>query len=128
MAEPDVVIPSKPISRLSRMNMAGTPGVLLVIGTEILVYALIMALFLIESGWILIVDVLLAAAAIFVTRRSPEYWQAVRAAFSAHPRVTWVVLVALLLIVPLVLASSAYWLFILITAGLYMMAALGLNL
>lgn len=128
MAEPDVVTPLKPIARLTRANMAGMPGVWVVVGTELLVYALIMALFLIEGGWILILDVLLAAGALVVARRAPWTWQTMRAAFSAHPRVTWVFLAALLLVVPLVLASSAYWLFILITAGLYLMAALGLNL
>lgn len=113
---------STPVVTKDRSSLA------LVIGFEILIYALVMALFLIEGGWILILDAVLAVAAVFAIRRLPALRERIAAGFGEHRRAALITAVVLLLIVPGVLKSSPYWLFILITAGLYIMAALGLNL
>ena len=100
----------------------------LVIGLEILVYALVMALFLIEGGWILIVDVVLLLAATTLFRRSPSLRERIMSAFNSNKKAAVIFAAILLFVVPLLLKSSPYWLFMLITTGLYVMAALGLNL
>lgn len=100
----------------------------LVLGLEILVYALFMSIFLIEGGWILIVAVLLVLAAVFYLRRNPEMRERLTSAFTRHKKVAGITFAVLLLLVPIVLQSSPYWLFMLVTAGLYIMTGLGLNL
>lgn len=100
----------------------------LVIGIEILVYALFMSLFLIEGGWILILVVALIIAAVYLFRRNPELRKKIISAFNANKKAAGILFVLLLLLVPVVLKSSPYWLFMLVTAGLYVMAGLGLNL
>lgn len=100
----------------------------LALGLEIAAYALLMALFLIEGGWILILAVVVVIAAAFLTRRYPHLRTRIVSAFRNNATISAVVGVILLLIVPLLLKSSPYWLFMLVTTGLYIMAALGLNL
>ncbi|MRR31198.1 hypothetical protein EG834_12945, partial [bacterium] len=109
-----------PKSRLS--------GLALVIGIEIVVFALFMALFLIEAGWIIILDVVLAIAVVVAFRFFPKAKEQFTSAFSDHPKATKICAAVLLLLVPMVLKSSPYWLFMLITVGVYIMAVLGLNL
>ncbi len=103
-------------------------GLGLVIGLEIVLYALVMALFLFEGGWILILDVLLVIGAVVLFRRIPRLREQITTAFGENRKAALICAAVLLVIVPVVLRSSPYWLFILITAGLYIMAALGLNL
>jgi branched-chain amino acid transport system permease protein len=100
----------------------------LIIGIEILAYALFMSLFLIEGGWILILVVALIIAAVFLFRRNPELREKIVSAFNANKKAAGICFLLLLLLVPVVLKSSPYWLFMLVTAGLYVMAGLGLNL
>lgn len=103
-------------------------GLAIVLGTLLLVFALVMGLFLIEAGWILILDTALVIGASFAFRKLPKIRARITAAFRQNKLATWIIAAGLLLVVPLVLKSSPYWLFILITAGLYIMAGLGLNL
>lgn len=103
-------------------------GLALVIGIEILVYALFMSLFLIEGGWILILVVALIIAAVYLFRRNPELRKKIISAFNTNKKAARIFFLVLLLLVPVVLKSSPYWLFMLVTAGLYVMAGLGLNL
>lgn len=110
------------------IKKAGRSGIWMVLGVEVVVYALLMGLFLIEGGWILIVDVVLAVAATQAFRRLPRLRERIMTAFRNHSKAAVICAVVLLLVVPMVLQSSPYWLFILITAGLYIIAALGLNL
>lgn len=100
----------------------------LVIGVEIIVFALLMAFFLIEAGWILIVETLMVVAAIVAFRRVKGLRKRIFDAFNKDKKSALIAAAILLLIVPFVLRSSPYWLFMLVTAGLYVMAALGLNL
>ncbi len=111
-----------------QMEKDPRPGLWIVIGVEILIYALVMGLFLIEGGWILIVDVIVAVALTQVFRRMPRLRERVMIAFRNNTKAATICAAILLLVVPVVLQSSPYWLFILITAGLYIIAALGLNL
>lgn len=103
-------------------------GMALVIGLLIVIYGLFMALFLIESAWILILDTVLVGAAVIAMRRFPKVRQTIMQAFKGHMKAARITGAVLLLIAPVVLKSSPYWLFMLVTAGLYIIAALGLNL
>ncbi len=109
-------------------NTNSRSDLVLALGLEIAAYALLMALFLIEGGWILIVAVILVIAVSVLSRRYPHLRTRISAAFRDNAKITGAVGIVLLLIVPVLLKSSPYWLFMLVTTGLYIMAALGLNL
>lgn len=100
----------------------------LVLGVEILIFALVMALFLVNAGWFLAVEVLLVVGLIVLAQRKPEISRRIRTAFKEDRIASWAGIAVLLIIVPFLLRASPYWLFILITAGLYIIAGLGLNL
>jgi len=106
----------------------GSKGILLVLGIVIVGYALIMALFLTDGGEFLIGDVVLGVILLVLFKRKPALLASVRQAFAEQRTVASIAAAVLLLAVPFVLESSPYWLFILITAGLYMIGCLGLNL
>lgn len=112
----------------NRTSKSRQSGLALVIGIEVVVFALFMALFLIEGGWIIILDVVLAAAVVAAFRFFPKAKEQFTSAFSYHPKATKICAAVLLLLVPIVLKSSPYWLFMLITVGVNIMAVLGLNL
>lgn len=116
------------MTEIIQTNKNKRSGLGLVIGLEIVLYALVMALFLFEGGWILILDVLLVIGAVVLFRRVPRLRQQITTAIGENRKAAMICAAVLLVIVPVVLRSSPYWLFILITAGLYVMAALGLNL
>jgi ABC-type branched-subunit amino acid transport system permease subunit len=103
-------------------------GLGIVIGLEVVAYALLMALFLIEGGWILIVDVVLFVGAVVAFRRYPAVRERITSSFNENRTAAIACAAILLLVIPFLLKSSPYWLFMLITAGLYIIAALGLNL
>jgi branched-chain amino acid transport system permease protein len=106
----------------------GRKSILLVLGVEIVVYALIMALFLNDGGEFLIGEAILGVALLVLAKRKPALLHPVRQAFAEQKMAASIAAAFLLLAVPFILASSPYWLFILITAGLYMIGCLGLNL
>ena len=42
------------------------------LGAELVVYALVMALFMVEAGWFLLVEVVIALGLVFLLKRKPE--------------------------------------------------------
>lgn len=106
----------------------GAGGLLLTLGIELVLYVLIMAIFLDHGGTTLIIDVILAVAAIVYFKCNHAFADKIKATLTANRKAAWGGIIVLLLAVPFVLQASAYWLFIVITAGLFMMACLGLNL
>lgn len=116
------------MTKQTQLKMDTRSGLGWVIGVEVVIYALFMALFLIEGAWILILDTVLVVAAVIALRRFPHWRELITTAFQEHSKASKIFGAILLLIVPTVLKSSPYWLFMLVTAGLYVMAALGLNL
>jgi len=101
---------------------------LAVIAIEVVLFAVFMGMLLNPGGEVLVGVVVLGVAGLWFLRKKPHLRNAMRAAFAEHKIITWLCLVFLLLTVPFVVQSSPYWLFILITAGLYLVACLGLNL
>jgi ABC-type branched-subunit amino acid transport system permease subunit len=97
-------------------------------GIEIVVYGLFLALILVPGGWIMIAEILLLVAAAVYLRRDPAIVTRIRELFAANARLAWVGAIVLVLLIPFFVASSPYWLFTIILAGLFLTACLGLNL
>jgi ABC-type branched-subunit amino acid transport system permease subunit len=109
-------------------RVVGPMGAGIVLAMEVLVYALFLALLLMPGGGILIAEVLILVAALFFLKRRPHLAGWVQGLFAANRRAAWIGGAILALIMPFFLTSSPYWLFIIITAGLFLVACLGLNL
>lgn len=99
-----------------------------ILALEVVIYGLFVALLLVPTVWIIIVELALAGGAILYLRRKPALGEQLGELFAAHKKVASAGIIFLILITPFCLASSPYWLFVVITAGLYLIAALGLNL
>lgn len=113
---------------MQKPKTASGSSLAIALGAELIVFAMVMALFLVNAGWFLLVEVVLALGFIFLTRWKPSINSRLRRAFKESRLAVWIVGAVLLLVVPFLLKSSPYWLFILITAGLYIISAMGLNL
>ena len=109
-------------------RLTGFLGTTTVLGIEIVIYGLSLALLLVPGGWILIAEVLLLVAALVYLRRNPALSAQIRELFAANARAGWIGAVVLVLLIPFFVASSPYWLFTIILAGLFMTACFGLNL
>ncbi len=100
----------------------------LIFGIEIVVFVLFMLLMLDPGGTLLVIDLVLVAGAVFFFRRYHAYREKLNTTFNAHRKAMIGGLIVLLLLVPFFLVSNAYWLLNVITAGLFIIACLGLNL
>jgi ABC-type branched-subunit amino acid transport system permease subunit len=109
-------------------SLNGLMGITAVLGIEIVVYGLFLALILVPGGWILVAEVLLLIAVLVYLRRNPALSTRLRGLFAANARLAWIGAVVLVLLIPFFVASSPYWLFTIIIAGLFMTACFGLNL
>jgi branched-chain amino acid transport system permease protein len=109
-------------------SLTGSLGIAVLLGIEIIVYALFLALLLVPGGWILLAEVLLLIAALVYLRRNPALTTQMRELFAANTSMAWIGAIVLVLTVPFFVASSPYWLFTIIIAGLFLVACLGLNL
>jgi len=112
----------------NKSTMSGPLGILVVLIVEIIVFALVMAIYLVEGGWILIAEVALAGILVFAARKVPAVSSALKEAFASHKVAMWIGAVVLLLLPPYLLRDSAYWIFVIINALLFIIACLGLNL
>jgi ABC-type branched-subunit amino acid transport system permease subunit len=112
----------------NKNTLKGPVGIILVLAIEAILFALFMALFLIEGGWILIGEIVLGAAVMYLLRKNRAAGKRLQELFSEHKMFAWIGLFVLLILVPYFLRSSAYWLFVLINAGMFLVAGIGLNL
>ena len=103
-------------------------GIGILLGVEVAVYALFLALLLAPGGGILVAEVLLLIAVLFYLRRKPGLGAQIRELLVANSRIAWAGAIVLVLALPLFVSSSPYWLFTIIIAGLFLTACLGLNL
>lgn len=108
--------------------MTGLLGIPVILLIEVVVFALVMAIFMIEAGWIIIADVIIGAVFLFLISKVRKLRAALRDAFGSHRTVKWVGAVILLLLPPFMLIKSPYWLFVIINALIFVIACLGLNL
>jgi ABC-type branched-subunit amino acid transport system permease subunit len=112
----------------NKNTLKGPVGIILVLAIEAILFALFMALFLVEGGWILIGEIVLGAAVMYLLRKNRAAGKRLQELFSEHKTYAWIGLFVLLILVPYFLRSSAYWLFVLINAGMFLVAGIGLNL
>lgn len=112
----------------NRVNLAGPLGIPVILLIEIVGFFVVMAIFLIEGGWILIAEIILGAFILFVLNRAPGIKNSLKAGFSAHKTIALIGALLLLLLPPFLLVKSAYWLFVLINAVMFIIACLGLNM
>ncbi len=108
--------------------LRGPTAYALIFGIEIVVFTLFILLMLDPGGTVLVIDLLLIAGAVFFLRRYQSYRELLSATFSAHRKAVTAGMIVLLLLVPFFLATNAYWLLNVITAGIFVIACLGLNL
>lgn len=109
-------------------SMTGPLGIPVILLIEVVVFALVMAIFMIEAGWIMIADVIIGAAFLLLLNKVPKLRAALRDAFGSHRTIKWIGAVILLLLPPFLLIKSPYWLFVIINALIFVIACLGLNL
>lgn len=112
----------------NRSKLAGPLGIPVILLIEAVAFFLIMAIFLVKGGWILIAEVILGAFILVLLNRIPAIKSTLKEAFSAHKTISMVWLGILLLLPPFLLVKSAYWLFVVINAIMFIIACLGLNL
>ena len=109
-------------------TMSGPLGIPVVLLVEIIVFVLVMAIYMVEGGWILIAEVALFGILAFAAKKVPSISAPLKEAFSSHKTAMWVGAVVLLLLPPYLLRDSAYWIFVIVNALLFIIAGLGLNL
>ena len=112
----------------SKHKLAGPLGIPFVLLLEAVVFFAVMAIFLIEGGWILIAEIIVGAAILILLKKVPGVKTGLKEAFTAHKTVAIIGALVLLLLPPFLLVKSAYWLFVLINAIMFIIACLGLNL
>jgi ABC-type branched-subunit amino acid transport system permease subunit len=112
----------------NKSTLAGPLGIPVVLLIEAIAFALVMAIFMVKSGWILIVDIVLGAAILFILSKAPRLKAGIGAAFSHNQIAAGLGALVLLLLPPFLLVKNAYWLFVVINALIFIIACLGLNL
>jgi branched-chain amino acid transport system permease protein len=112
----------------NKSTLAGPLGIPVVLLIEAIAFALVMAIFMIKSGWILIIDIVLGAAILFILSKAPRLKAGIGAAFSHNQIAAGLGALVLLLLPPFLLVKNAYWLFVIINALIFIIACLGLNL
>lgn len=113
---------------LKNQKMEGSLGILVVLLLEIIGFFLVMSIFMVDGGTILIPVFVVGAGALIAFKKVPGLKSAIYAAFSKHKLIAIIVGFLLLLLPPFLLVKSAYWLFIVINALIFIIACLGLNL
>jgi branched-chain amino acid transport system permease protein len=108
--------------------MAGSLGILVVLLLEVIAFFLVMSIFMVDGGTILIPVFVIGAGVLIAFRKVPGLKTGMYAAFSNHKLIAIIVGLLLLLLPPFLLVKSAYWLFIVINALIFIIACLGLNL
>ncbi len=116
------------MTEISEHKLSGPIGVLAVLLLEAVAFFAVMAIFMIEGGWVLIAEIVIGAAILILLKRVPGIKTGLKAAFAAHKTIAIIGALVLLLLPPFLLVKSAYWLFVLINAIMFIIACLGLNL
>lgn len=111
-----------------KQKMAGSSGILVVLLLEIFAFFLVMSIFMVDGGTILIPVFVIGAGVLIAFKKVPGLKSGIYAAFSNHKLIAIIVGFVLLLLPPFLLVKSAYWLFIVINALIFIIACLGLNL
>ncbi|MBE0687574.1 MAG: branched-chain amino acid ABC transporter permease [Anaerolineaceae bacterium] len=111
-----------------KQKIAGSLGILVVLLLEVIGFFLVMSIFMVDGGTILIPVFVIGAGVLIAFKKVPGLKSGIYAAFSNHKLIAIIVGFVLLLLPPFLLVKSAYWLFIVINALIFIIACLGLNL
>ncbi len=111
-----------------KQKIAGSLGILVVLLLEVIGFFLVMSIFMVDGGTILIPVFVIGAGVLIALKKVPGLKSEIYAAFSNHKLIAMIVGFVLLLLPPFLLVKSAYWLFIVINALIFIIACLGLNL
>jgi ABC-type branched-subunit amino acid transport system permease subunit len=109
-------------------TLAGPLGIPVVLLIEAIAFALVMAIFMIKSGWILIADIILGTVILLLLSKAPRLKAGIGEAFEHNKIAAGLGALVLLLLPPFLLSKNAYWLFVIINALIFIIACLGLNL
>jgi len=109
-------------------KLSPAAGIAVVLGVVGAVFLLFLALILIQEGWILIAEIILALAVIYYLKRNPHIEATIKTQFNLHRGVAIMGAAVALLIFPFTMYENAYWLYNVVIAGSFIVAALGLNL
>lgn len=112
----------------NKQKMSGPLGILVVLLLEVFAFFLVMSIFMVNGGLILIPVIAVGAAFLILLKKSPRLKIGLTYAFSSHRTITAICAFVLLLLPPFLLVKSAYWLFVIINAIIFIIACLGLNL
>jgi branched-chain amino acid transport system permease protein len=111
-----------------KQKIAGSLGILVVLLLEVIGFFLVMSIFMVDGGTILIPVFVIGAGVLIALKKVPGLKSGIYAAFSNHKLIAIIIGFVLLLLPPFLLVKSAYWLFIVINALIFIIACLGLNL
>ena len=109
-------------------NLSSTASRAMVLGAEALVFALIIGFMLSPGPLFLIASPIVALFALYLIRRRPNALTLLANAFREHRNVALLGVAFLLLVTPVVMVDNVYWLFNLVIVGVFLTAALGLNI
>lgn len=105
-----------------------TAGIATVLGLEWGIFLLFLALIVFQGGWILGVEIILVAAALYYLSQNPAVKQTITDSFQTHRGVAMAGAAVALLIFPFTMYKNAYWLYNVVIALSFIVATLGLNL
>ena len=109
-------------------ELSPAAGIAIVLGVVWGIFLLFLAMILIQGGWILVAEVVLALALIYYLKRNPDIETTIKTQFDIHRGAAIVGAAAALLIFPFTMYNNAYWLYNVVIAGSFIVATLGLNL
>lgn len=112
----------------NKHTLVGPIGIPVVLLLEVILFALVMAIFMVEGGWIIIAEIVFGGLFLYTYNKVPSLKTSMKEAFSAHKTVAIIGALVLLLLPPFLLIKSAYWLFVIINAIIFIIACLGLNM
>lgn len=103
-------------------------GIATVLGVELALFLLFLALIIFPGGWILAAELVLAGVTIYYFRRNPQVWETITTQFQLYRGVALIGLAVAVLVFPFTMYKNAYWLYNVVIAGSFIVATLGLNL
>jgi len=103
-------------------------GIAVVLGVEWGIFLLFLALILIQGGWIMVAEIVLALAVIYHLKRNPQIGETIKTQFDTYRHVAIMGAAVALVIFPFTMYKNAYWLYNVVIAGSFIVATLGLNI
>lgn len=110
------------------VKLSPVAGIAAVVGLELAVFILFLAMILVKGGWILIAEVVLLLAVLYYLNRNPQVMATIGEQFALYRATALAVAIVLLVLFPFTMYNNAYWLYNVVIALSFVVATLGLNL